>query len=59
MLTLRFALKLLAERMKTVIRSLISYDQTAYVKGRYIGESVRLIDDLLKYAEDEILMASC
>ena len=39
--------------MKTVIHSLISYDQTAYVKGRYIGESVRLIDDLLKYAEDE------
>ena len=39
--------------MKTVIHSLISYDQTAYVKGRYIGESVHLIDDLLKYAEDE------
>ena len=39
--------------MKTGIHSLISYDQTAYVKGRYIGESVHLIDDLLKYAEDE------
>ena len=23
------------------------------MKGRYIGESVRLIDDLLKYAENE------
>ena len=39
--------------MKTVIHSFISYDQTAYVKGRYIGESVCLIDDLLKHAEDE------
>ena len=39
--------------MKTVIHSLIYYDQTACVKGRYIGESVRLIDDLLKHAEDE------
>ena len=39
--------------MKTVIHSLISYDQTAYVKGRYTSESVRLNDDLLKYAEDE------
>ena len=39
--------------MKKVIYSLISYDQTAYVKGRYIGESVRVIDDLLKYAKDE------
>ena len=39
--------------MKTVIHSLISYDETAYIKGRYIGESVRLIDDLLRYAEDK------
>ena len=39
--------------MKKVIHSLISYNQTAYVKGRYIGESVRLIDDLFKYAENE------
>ena len=33
---------------------LISYDQTAYVKGRYTGESVRLIDDLLKYVDENI-----
>ena len=39
--------------MKTVIHSLISYDPTTYVKGRYTGESVHLIDDLLKCAEDE------
>ena len=39
--------------MKKAIHSLISYDQTAYVKGRYTGESVRIIDDLFKYAEDE------
>ena len=45
--------KALAARMKTVMNGLISYDQTAYAKGRYIGESVRLIDNLLKYAEDE------
>ena len=23
------------------------------MKGRYIGESIRLVDDLLKYAEEE------
>ena len=39
--------------MKTVIHSLISYNRTGYVKRRYIGESVCLIDDLVKYAEDE------
>ena len=47
------ASKALAARMKTVIHRLISYYQTAYVKGRYIGESVCLIDDLLRYAEDD------
>ena len=49
----KIASKALAVRMKKVIHILISYDQTAYIKGRYIGESVRLIDDLLKYAENE------
>ena len=39
--------------MKTVIYSLIFHAQTAYVKEKYAGESVRLIDDLLKYAEDK------
>ena len=47
------ASKALVVRMKKVIHSLIFYNQTAYVKGRYIGESVRLIDDLLKYTENE------
>ena len=41
--------------MKKVIHSVIHYDQTAYVKGRYIGESVPLIDDLLTYADQENL----
>ena len=43
----------LAFRVRKVLPSLIHYDQTAYVKGRYTGESVRLIEDLLKYAEDD------
>ena len=43
----------LVAKMKKVIHGLISYNQTAYVKGRYTGESVYLIDDLLKHAENE------
>ena len=50
---IKIASKALAAKMKTVIHSLISYNQTAYVKVRYIGKSVCLIDDSLKYAEDE------
>ena len=52
---IKIASKALAFRMKKVLPSIIHYDQTAYVKGRYIGESVRLIDDLLKFAEEENL----
>ena len=39
--------------MKKVIQSLISHNQTAYVKGRYIGNSVRPTDNLLRHAENE------
>ena len=52
---IKIASKVLAFRLRKVIHKVIHYDQTAYVKGRYIGESVRLIDDLLAYAESENL----
>ena len=52
---IKIASKALAFGMKKVLSSIIHYDQTAYVKGRYVGESIRLIDDLLKFAEEENL----
>ena len=39
----KFISKVLAERLKNVLPSLISSDQTAYVKGRFIREGGRLI----------------
>ena len=51
----------MASRVRKVL-PLIYYDQTAHVKGKYIGESICLVDDLLKYAKeensDEILFAA-
>ena len=52
---IKIASEALAFRMKKVLPSIINYDQTTYVKGRYIGKSVRLIDDLFKFAEKENL----
>ena len=52
---IKIASKALAFGMKKVLPSIIHYDQTAYVKRRYIGESVRLIDHLLKFGEEENL----
>ena len=38
--------------MKNVLSNIVKYDQTAYVKGRYISESIRLISDILEYTEN-------
>ena len=51
----KIASKVLALRMKKVIPNLINYDQTAYVKGRFIGESFRIIDDIFSHADQENL----
>ena len=40
--------KAIANRLKNVLPDIISHDQTAYVKGRFIGESTRLISDILE-----------
>ena len=40
--------KALADKLREVLSSLISPDQTAYIKERFLGESVRLISDVLE-----------
>ena len=40
--------KVLVDRLRSVLSSLISHDQNAYVSGRFLGESVRLISDILE-----------
>ena len=41
--------------MKKFISYIINCDQTAYVKNRFIGELIRLIDDLLYHTVQENL----
>ena len=51
----KIASKAIAMRIKEVIAKLVQCDQTAYVNNRYIGESNRLISDILEYNnENEI-----
>ena len=47
----------LALRIRNILSSLIHSDQTAYVKGRYIGESVQLINDILHNTESNDIEA--
>ena len=46
--------KLLANRLQKVIPSLVSEDQSGYIKGRYIGENIRLILDIIEYTNLKI-----
>ena len=48
----KIASKALAARMGNVSASIVHCNQTAYVKDRYIGESIRSITDLLAYTEE-------
>ena len=43
--------KALTSRIQCVINKLICSDQTGFIKGRFIGENVRLLIDVLKMAE--------
>ena len=41
----------IAERIKPFLEKLISKNQSGFLKGRYIGESTRLIYDIMHYTE--------
>ena len=43
----KIASKALALRVRNVIHELVRSDQTAYVKTGYIGESIRIVDDIV------------
>ena len=43
--------KALAAKLKSVLPSLITSQQTAYVQNRYIGEAGRLISDILDISD--------
>ena len=41
--------KVIANRLGNVINKLVHNDQTGFIKGRYIGENIRLISDVIEY----------
>ena len=47
--------KCIALRLKRVLPSIIHSDQTGFLKGRYIGENIRLALDVIEYVNDNDL----
>ncbi len=43
--------KILANRFKTVLPEIIKDDQTGYLKGRYIGQNIHLLEDITFYTK--------
>ena len=48
----KMATKVIANRIKKVLPNIIDPSQTGFIKGRYIGENIRLIWDVIEYTED-------
>ena len=45
--------KTIANRIKLVLLSLINHDQTGFLKGRFKGENIRLIDCVIQNATEK------
>ena len=45
--------KVLAIRIQKILPEIIHSDQSAFVKGRWIGDSIRSINDIMEYAKEK------
>ena len=55
----KIATKAIAKRLVVVLPLVINADQSGYIKGRYIGENVRLISDIISYTAAKKPSRSC
>ena len=39
----------LAQRLQNIMNNLVNTDQSAYIKGRYMGTNIRLVSDVIEY----------
>ena len=49
----------LASRLQKVIGNIVKNDQTGYIKGRFVGQNIRLIQDIIELASDADFLEQC
>ena len=49
----KIATKSIASRLRKVIPRIINHDQTGFLKNRFIGENIRLLDGIINYTDTE------
>ena len=49
----KIAAKSIANSMKQILPKIINNDQTGFLKDRFIGENIRLIDSIINYTNTE------
>ena len=49
----KIVLKALSIRIQKILPEIIHSDQSAFVKGRLIGDSIRSINDIMEYAKEK------
>ena len=49
----KILLKALAKRMEQHLPKQIHYDQTGFVNGRYIGQNIRLLSDIMEFSDSK------
>ena len=54
---IKIATKAIANRIKPTLNTIISHAQTGFIKGRYIGENIRLLFEILDYIDENELPA--
>ena len=48
----KIASGVITNRIKGTLHKLIHTDQTGFIAGRYVGENIRLIYDIMQYTEE-------
>ena len=54
-ITYKIGSSCIASRLKTVLPKLIDEDQTGFIQGRYIGDTIRLLYDIIYYLKENEL----